>query len=139
MLRRLRRGRSGQDISEIGDRIAYLCALLAESDLPADGEMAAKTRLERITALVREKRWDEDELARVLDELDKAMAAANYGHLTRPTRKYQQLPGDDRPRQIDVLVCPAPHRCARAVRATDADDATCAITGQALKKIRLTS
>ena len=62
-----------------------------------------------------------------------------YGYLTRPTRAYPQLPGESRSLRVDLWVCPATLPCTRTVRARDADGAACGITGQGMRKIRLSS
>ena len=132
-------------MTEIGDRVNQLCAVLNESDMWTDCETAgAAETLRHIIATICNDvpaHTDRigDELARALDALDAAMATAGYGYVTRPSRKYQPVPGRDRARQVDMWVCPAPHPCTRTVRTRDAEGAACALTSQALKKIRLSS
>jgi hypothetical protein len=128
-------------MTEIGDRVNHLCAVLDESDAWTDCEAAgAAEMLRHIVAMVRaDVSVATEHLTSALDAVDATMASAGYGYVTRPSRKYQRLPGADRARQVDIWVCPAPHPCTRTVRARDTDGAACALTGQALKKIRLTS
>jgi hypothetical protein len=132
-------------MTEIGDRINQLCTVLDESDIWTDCENAgAAETLRHIITMIRNDAPDhadriDDELARALDALDAAMATAGYGYVTRPSRKYQPVPGNDRTRQVDVWVCPAPYPCTRTVRTRDAEGTACALTSQALKKIRLSS
>jgi hypothetical protein len=132
-------------MSEIGDRINQLCTVLNESDIWTDCEAAgAVESLRLIITMIRNDvpahtdRID-DELVRALDAFDAAMATAGYGYVTRSSRKYQRVPGTDRARRVDIWVCPAPRPCTRTARTRDAEGAACALTSQALKKIRFSS
>ncbi|MEV2194668.1 hypothetical protein AB0I02_27315 [Streptomyces phaeochromogenes] len=134
-------------MTEIGDRVSRLCAAMSEADAWADcAEAGASDILREIVTAIRtgtaaddRAGWSDEELARALDTLDAAMAAADYGYLTRPTRTYPQLPGESHCFRVDLWVCPATRPCTRSVRARDADGAACEITGQGLRKIRLSS
>lgn len=121
-------------MTDVTDRIARLCILLQDPGIGAACDAAGADGVRRSLTAAMDASAPDPELTAALDDLDARMAAADYGHVTRPTRAYRPLPGG-RARQIDVLVCPAPRPCSRVER----DPATRALLGRPLTLYRMRS
>jgi hypothetical protein len=131
-----------EDVTPILRRVGRLCESL-ESD--------AELRDEIEGAGFPSRGWEDladairagsaEALAKLLDAVEDAAAAAGLDGITYPNREFRPLPGDlPEFRTISGWRCPHRHRCGRVHSATDsAGLRECAVTGDALTWISVDS